>query len=183
MNNKKGYLQSVLILAILTTLVTEVCTWKLKMSFTNESAYSIRQVDFSHDGQYVAATIDVFINVYSLASGKMVWRDELFPGGDSKFTTTVRFSPRGDYLAAGIMNSKFFHAYKLPDFSKLGSWDTGFRSNILYDIDFNYDGSKMIICGKGAEVYVYDFDNLSNKLIPDLYHNSRDGLSCKFDFE
>lgn len=118
MSNQKGYLQSILILAILTTLVTEVYSWKLKMSFTNESTYSIRQVDFSHDGQFIAATIGRHINVYSLASGEMVWRDEPFPTGSSKNILTVRFSPRGDFMAAALMNSKVIHVYRLPNFIK-----------------------------------------------------------------
>lgn len=42
------------------------------MTFTNDTA-NIKQIDFSHDGQFIAATIDRSVNVYSLTSGEFVW--------------------------------------------------------------------------------------------------------------
>ena len=88
------------------------------MTFTNDSA-SIRQIDFSHDGQFVAATIDRYVNVYSLASGQLVWVGLPVPGNDTtKKTTVVRFSPRGNFLVVGLVKTRNLYVYRLPTFTQ-----------------------------------------------------------------
>lgn len=116
-------------------------------TYSNPSDSTARAVDVSANGSYVAAGTSKG-QVYLLSKdGDLVWK--FSDAGDFKQFGEVKFSPDGDYLAAGGTTKKI---YMFSVGSNAPLWEHE-ASTWITKIDFN---GEYVVAGTGAREYMFE---------------------------
>tara|TARA_R100001480_G_scaffold39083_1_gene51948 strand:- start:245 stop:1318 length:1074 start_codon:yes stop_codon:yes gene_type:complete len=155
---------------------------------TNTGSGSIESMDFSPDGNYLAvlgrpeSSSNGRLWLYSFSSGSITLA-ATYTGGHNtlQMFNSVRFSPDGSMIGAGMSNKIRFFTYTSNSITNTGE-ESIVGSGVAYGFAWRPDSSQALICTSGNKrMHVYDISNNGQGISAGPTYQLSDNSAC-FDY-